>query len=398
MSTIAETVEKFDALEAQAQRLMAVFATAGCEPVAPAIIQPANLMLDVVGEDLRARTYVFADADGVELCLRPDLTVPTCRLYLERHPEGTDVARYCYNGPAFRYRPLDSPKGNPREFRQAGIESFCVADREAADAEIVGLTAAAVRDAGLQSMRVRMGDIGLLSALLDGIDMPDRWRRRLRHQFWRPDAFRAELKRLTSAPDAAARRLPGRLANEIDPSNLADAEQRVGDHLDAAGIELTANRSLREITEGVVAAIADARAAPLDSDDANLIESYVAITTPAEHAAERLAALLRRPKLDISTALDAFERRLGLMEAAGVDVAAAEFSGDFGRKFEYYTGFVFELEATDLGRNNPVAGGGRYDSLLEIIGAPRRVPAVGAAIYTERLLLIQQPDAAGRAS
>ena len=35
--------------------------------------------LDAIGEALRARTYVFIDPDGDELCLRPDLTVPALR-------------------------------------------------------------------------------------------------------------------------------------------------------------------------------------------------------------------------------------------------------------------------------------------------------------------------------
>src|SRR4026209_2402056 len=75
----AEAAQKVEALEAQAQRLLGAFTRAGYEQVAPSIIQPAGLFLDVVGEALRARTYVFTDPDGEELCLRPDLTVPTCR-------------------------------------------------------------------------------------------------------------------------------------------------------------------------------------------------------------------------------------------------------------------------------------------------------------------------------
>ena len=34
----------------------------------------------------------------------------------------------------------------------------------------------------------------------------------------------------------------------------------------------------------------------------------------------------------------------------------------------------------------PVAGGGRYDHLLKAVGAPQDVPAVGAAVHTDRLL------------
>lgn len=394
MPTAAETAEKFDALEAQAQRLLAAFTGAGFEYVAPAIIQPAGVLLDVVGEDLRARAYVFNDADGNELCLRPDLTVPTCRLYLERHADANTPARYCYNGPAFRYRPLDAPKGNPREFRQAGIESYAAPDQTAADVEIVALTAKAISEAQSAPLKLRIGDVAILSALLDAIPMPDRWRRRLRHQFWRADAFRAELKRMTSAPAEAARHLPPALAQKLDPADPKAAEVIVADYMDTNGVELFGTRTLTEITSGLLATIADARAKPLTADDANLIESYASVTAPANRAVERLASVLRRPGIDVSAALSNFDQRLTLLKDAGISLADAEFSGDFGRKFEYYTGFVFELETPSLGKSNPIAGGGRYDTLLEIIGAPHRVPAVGAAIYTERLLSIETGAAA----
>ncbi len=148
-----EPAQKFEALEAQAQRLMAAFTRAGYEHVAPAIIQPAGLFLDVVGEQLRARTYVFTDPDGEELCLRPDLTVPTCRLHLARYPHGNVPARYCYNGAAFRYQPGGDTSAHPREFRQAGIESFAAPDREQDDAAVLALIVEALREAGLDRLQ-----------------------------------------------------------------------------------------------------------------------------------------------------------------------------------------------------------------------------------------------------
>ena len=67
-----------------------------------------------------------------------------------------------------------------------------------------------------------------------------------------------------------------------------------------------------------------------------------------------------------------------------MDVGRPDFAAVFGRKLEYYTGFVFQIEAGER-RHGPVAGGGRYDRLLSDIGAPHAVPAVGCAIHTERL-------------
>ncbi len=389
MPTLAESAARFDRLEAQAQLLTAMFRAHGYELVAPAIIQPASLMLDVVGEDLRARTYVFTDQDGVELCLRPDLTVPTCRLYLERHPEASTAARYCYNGPAFRYRPLDAPTGNPREFRQAGLESFATDNPDAADAEIVSLTVTAVRAAGLKEIQLKLGDVGLLAELLDALSMPERWRQRLRHQFWRPEAFRAELQRLTTAPEAAARKLPKALTDLLDPAKPERATEAVAAYLETSGQELQGSRSVEEITAGLLGIVADARTKPLPAAHANLIHAMVAVRSPARDAAARIADVVRGEKVKLAPALDRLTDRLRLFAAAGIDLNTATFAADFGRKFEYYTGLVFEVEAPGLGVGStigPIAGGGRYDGLFEAVGAPKRVPAVGAAIYTERLL------------
>lgn len=383
-----ETAQRFEALEAQAQRLMAVFTRAGYEHVAPAIIQPAGFFLDVVGESLRARTYVFTDPDGEELCLRPDLTVPTCRLHLARHAEGNVPARYCYNGSAFRFQPGGATSAHPREFRQAGIEAFADADREQADADVLALIAEALRSAGLRTFDIRIGDLGLFDSLLAALDMPERWRRRLHHHFWRPEAFRAELQRLTSADALKAQALPRELVDRIDPSKPEAAAAIVEEHLDSSGVEFIGTRTVAEIAQRLVGAAADARERPLAPRTAALIESYVAVKVPVREAERRIAGLLAAEKVDIAARLAAFRRRLDLIAAAGVDMSGAQFSAEFGRNLEYYTGFVFEMVAPQLGPQSPVAGGGRYDSLLSDVGAPVCVPAVGSCIHTERLLAV----------
>ena len=314
------TPADIEALDAQAQRLMAAFARAGYERIAPAVIQPAGLFLDVVGEALRARTYVFTDPDGAELCLRPDLTVPTCGLHLERHARGDTPARYCYSGSAFRYQPGSADKAHPREFRQAGIELFAAADREQDDAAVCALIVAALRDAGLSPFSVRIGDLGLFNALINALDMPERWRRRLKHQFWRPEAFRAELNRLTSGAAGWAPNLPRALIAKLDPADPAAAETLVMEHLEQAGLELIGTRTAAEITERLLGEAADLRATPLPRDTAALIERFVAVKAPAREAAAKLSELMRGRSIDISTGLDAFQRRLDLIAKAGVDL------------------------------------------------------------------------------
>ena len=390
---IAESTQRFEALEAQAQRLLTIFTRAGYEHVAPSIIQPANMFLDVVGESLRARTYVFTDPDGAELCLRPDLTVPTCRLHLARHPQGAVPARYCYNGSAFRYQPGGDTNAHPREFRQAGIECFAAADREEADAAVLALTVEAVRAAGVGAFQLRFGDLGLFRALIGALGLPERWRRRLQHQFWRPEAFRAELNRLTSAEALRAPALKVEVIDRLDPAAPDTALEAVEQYLDQAGVAPIGTRTLPEIAERLLAAAADAREPPLAAETANAIESYVAVKTPARAAVRELNRLLRQYRIDLAEPLRAFQRRLDDLDTAGVITDEAEFSAEFGRNLEYYTGFVFEIVVPELGRKAPLAGGGRYDSLLAKVGAPVDVPAVGASIHTERLLACLQGPA-----
>lgn len=376
----------FQALEAQARTLLSVFIAAGHEAVAPPIIQPAGVFLDVLGESLRGRTYVFTDLNGEELCLRPDLTVATCRLYLERHGDSGRDAYYCYNGPAFRFQPVGADAAHPREFRQAGIESFGAGDREDAEARTLVTMLTALQQAGLKDWNLRIGDLGLFEAVLESAEMPERWRRRLRHQFWRSDAFRAELKRLTTAPARSAGALPRALIEALDPADPGRAEALVAEYLDKEGIELIGVRSVSEIAEGLLSIAADTKAAPLKHETAALIEDYLGIRAYAPEVPKRVRKLTGGDEPRIAAAIAAFERRSALLAESGVSMQHVPFSGEFGRNFAYYTGFVFEVLAPSLGPASPVAGGGRYDALLKAVGASRDVPAVGGAIHTERLL------------
>ncbi|MEO8651909.1 MAG: ATP phosphoribosyltransferase regulatory subunit [Hyphomicrobiaceae bacterium] len=382
-----ETSDSFEALEAQAAVIMAVFNEADFERVAPSIIQPADLFLDVVGEGLRARTYVFTDQDGEALCLRPDITVPAVRVYLQRHPKADAVARYCYNGSVFRYQPGGGSPAHPREFRQAGIEVFGQIDEGKADAEVMLQVLEAVTAAGLKSPRMRVGDLGLFAALLDAIDIPERWRARLLAQFWRPEAFRSELRRLSTVPASAVEGLPADLIAKLNPEVPEKAEGLVQAYLDERGIEAIGARSVSEIASRLLSIAHDAQTEPLPAGIAELIESYLAISAPVRAAGARIKDLFQRNNIDVSAALDAFERRLSLLIKGGANIAQATFDAEFGRNFEYYTGFVFEVSSDELGPDSPIAGGGRYDEMLRAIGAPQAIPAVGAAIYTDRLLL-----------
>jgi len=65
------------------------------------------------------------------------------------------------------------------------------------------------------------------------------------------------------------------------------------------------------------------------------------------------------------------------------------------RGLDYYVRTAFELTTTALGAQNAVAGGGRYDGLIELLGGPAD-PGIGFAIGIERVVLLLPGPADGR--
>ena len=64
-----------------------------------------------------------------------------------------------------------------------------------------------------------------------------------------------------------------------------------------------------------------------------------------------------------------------------------EIDGRLVRGLDYYTKTAFEITSTALGSQDALAGGGRYDLLVEELGG-KRTPGVGFAAGIERLLIV----------
>lgn len=80
---------------------------------------------------------------------------------------------------------------------------------------------------------------------------------------------------------------------------------------------------------------------------------------------------------------DHFEEVKTLLDAANVQY---NLNPRLVRGLDYYTKTAFEVQYTPLGAQSAVAGGGRYDGLVEQLEGPS-TPAIGFAMGMERLLL-----------
>src|SRR6476661_6435336 len=357
--------------DARAEALVASYERAGYARVAPAMLQPAEPFLDLSGEDIRRRMYLTTAPDGDEFCLRPDLTIPVSRDYLASAVAGKP-AGYCYLGPVFRHR-----RDAPAEFLQAGIESFGRVDKAAADAEMLSLGLDATAHYGVDAPHVQIGDVALFASLVAGLDLPPAWKRRLIKDFNRKTNLAQDLDRLVLGGNNARPEYQGVLA-ALAGSDPKGGHALVTDLLSIAGINAVGGRFLEQSALGA--------SARLPRDVRALIERFLAIAGNPDEAAAALRALANDAKMTstLAPALDQFESRTGFLEARGVDVKRLQFSTAFGRGFDYYTGLVFEL--TDPKRTgDPLVAGGRYDGLLSRLGAADAIPAVGFAVWIERL-------------
>ena len=365
----------------RAQALVESYGRAGYARIEPPTLQPAEPFLDLSGEDIRRRMFLTADPDGRELCLRPDLTIPVSLDYLQS-PAAGKAAGFCYLGSVFRHR-----EGAAAELLQAGIESFGRADKAAADAEMLALGLEATTQYGLNAPQIRMGDVGLFAGFVAALDLAPAWKRRLVKDFNRKKLLAQDLDQLTLAAANGAPEYRGVLA-ALTGSDPKAAHHLVTDLLSIAGIAAVGGRSVAEIADRFLEQSALNAPTRLPRETRTLIERFLSLKGDPDEAAGELRALADEAKIPLGPALDLFETRTGFLLARGVNVRAIEFSTAFGRGFDYYTGFVFELHAkanSSAPGKGPLVAGGRYDGLLTRLGASEPIPAVGFAATIEEL-------------
>ena len=370
--------EDMETLDAQASAILTAFRARGYVCEEPSVLQPADIFLDRSGEEIRRRTFTLTDPSGRELCLRPDLTIPICHQAVKAKIKLP--ARICYNGLVFRHQPSEPHR--PTQFFQAGAELLGLADRAAGETEIMTLTVEALHAAGLKDFSVKIGDLALFGALVDALDVPAQWRARLKRHFWRAGYFEALLARMTQGAASDAQRLLGSLGGLTESESRAAIEGLMDLVADAP----QGARTRDEIVERLMEQAADAAALRLDPRIADVITRLLAVSGTADQALADISGLMRSAGITLDTPLAAMQARLAALKSLGVAAEKITFAARFGRNMEYYTGFVFELWARDKEGPVQLAGGGRYDTLLEMLGAEKPVSAIGIAIRTERVL------------
>ena len=138
-----------------------VCALHGYHPITTPVFEDTALFARTSGEGSDVVTkemYTFEDRSGRSLTLRPELTAPICRAYLEhglhREPQ---PQKLCSIATSYRYgRPQ---KGRYREFWQLSLEAIG-SDDPAIDAEVIDLYDVLLGNLGVTEYRLELNSIG----------------------------------------------------------------------------------------------------------------------------------------------------------------------------------------------------------------------------------------------
>jgi ATP phosphoribosyltransferase regulatory subunit len=356
--------------------MRAPFLARDAQPIDVPVMQPLSLLLDLSGEAMRSRLFVV-QADGIdEACLRPDFTIAVALAHMA---SGVRSAVYRYEGKAFRVAPPGS--GRSEEFLQIGLEVLGDERPKPHDAELLVLAWRAAQAGRRSDLWIELGDVSLFSAFVDALGLAPSLAARLKRAFQRPRSLRAELERARS-PEPPVRE-GDHMAALLAKLPEADAAAALEELWAVAGVEPVGGRTADEIVQRLAARARD-RAAPRLSDaQSDMITRFLSIHEAPDAALSAIEALAATVGADLSDQFADWRARLARLEASGVALSAMRLSPAFGRAFGYYDGFLFEVRSAALSAEEPVAAGGRYDSLLRRLnvqaGGKTGAPIGGAA-------------------
>ena len=422
------------------QRLSRLFSVFGYQTLELPILGPAELFLRKSGGELASQMYSFADPGGSQVSLRPELTAPIMRHYLDCAGQAPLPVRWQYAGPVFRYSGAGSSPALGGQFTQIGAE-LIGSGTVLADAELLGMAARVPVGLGLEGWRLRIGDLAVLHSLLDVTGLSERSRSFIVSQIPNlaqgTSGLEAAVERaqqlhlvgsgsegddlslaISGLDDDQARKvlqgflgwktgdaqggpyhrigsLPGApLAQNIDApipgfpedGGSGDERENWGDF---------GRRDPSEIVDRLLRKIRGSDEPENLRRGMELVAQLVAIKGPPAATLEHAERLIQKAGANMAALnrLAELVELLGSLDESGTPrVGPENLELDFGlaRGLAYYNGIIFEVRHSSL--SGPLGGGGRYDDLARALGSQETVPALGFAYNLEALLLIPGLD------
>jgi len=151
-------------------KIRTTFKKFGYNEVQTPVFETLDLFTAKSGEGIINEIYSFQDKGGRDLALRPELTAPVMRMYIDRLQMEPKPLKLFYFGNCYRY---DRPqKGRYREFMQAGCELIGV-DTPEGYAELIAMGYKILENVGLNNIQLNIGDLTILSAMFKKIKLSE---------------------------------------------------------------------------------------------------------------------------------------------------------------------------------------------------------------------------------
>lgn len=399
-----------------------VFHKYGYQGVEVPTIESIELHVRKSGESIRRHMYQFKDLGEENLCLRPELTASVARMYDQSLRSESKPLRLSYSGPSFRY---DRPqKGRYREFTQVGTEIVGGVGPEY-DAETIAIACHVMDALGISEYRVVIGNIGLtldllkqkqvlekaqsvILTLLEAIGKTPHWDKEQKLKTIE-DALRDIHISMGSVPlekqcviDAIDQIRISRnsiVEKPFDSDSRPPEEILIAWVLDQAErVDSRRSRSTPEdtslIAQNLLKKVERYKQGPVMREVLDFLGELMDVSGTGPEVFSSLHALVEKYQLNTSRVTE-LESTIRYLKEFNIDWNKVKIDFSFGRGLEYYTGVIFEIhcDSDRLGTaQTQVCGGGRYDTLIRIIGGHEDVPALGFSFGLERLVLAMAED------
>ena len=308
------------------------------------------------GESFKKFLFSFYDLNGKELCLRPDLTISSAIRFIQNKKDITE--KVFYSGEAFRktYQKKDSIIIN-----QIGYEILGSKNKHKDDKEIIDTSLKILRNSGFKKSVLKIGNVELFNLLIDKLDIPRRWKNRLKKYYWNENYFNELLKRLETNSD-------------IDPVFVETDKSRYQKMRKENQNKIIASRTYKEVLDRFNMKIEDPRKSSTGKKNTNIIKHFLKIRCQLEKATKVLNTFFKKNKINIIVGKGFFPLSRNNNKNLKIEFSAANV-----REVEFYSSMIFSIEVKIKSKLKNFISGGRYDQLTTNLGF-RKVSAVGAAV------------------
>ncbi|EMR75568.1 histidyl-tRNA synthetase [Thermoplasmatales archaeon SCGC AB-540-F20] len=150
------------------ENMLSTFKSFGYKEIQTPTFETLELFTAKSGDLIIDEIYAFPDKGGRELALRPELTAPVIRFYVEKMQMEPKPLKLFYFGNCFRY---DRPqKGRYREFWQAGCEIVGTNTPEAY-AELVTMAYTILKNVGLKNIKLNIGNLNIINSTFNQLGL-----------------------------------------------------------------------------------------------------------------------------------------------------------------------------------------------------------------------------------